>query len=355
VPGYNPHMRFVVKPDTLAERIGLAFNLVPLPIVDTQFAIIAARAISAASECGLFSALLKGPMNAAELAACCGLSARAVEAVCGALTAARYLQYHQGRFDLSPVTRKWLAPQDAWSLHHYMPHVRDAWDVVSHLEDFLKTGAALDIHGSGFTPEQWARYQRAMRCLAAISAGEIAGHIPVRGGAARMLDIGGSHGYYSVALCRKHAGLTSTILDLPAAIEEAAPILARENMSDRVQHRAGDALNDDLGENVYEAVLAFNLVHHFTAEQNRRLAARVAKALAPGGSFVIQEMIRPDSPTSGDQAAQVLNLFFALTSTSGTWSVDEMESWMREAGLRIQRPVFLRTIPGAALIRGVKS
>jgi tRNA A22 N-methylase len=49
-----------------------------------------------------------------------------------------------------------------------------------------------------------------------------------------MLDIGGSHGYFSVVLCRKHKGMRSVILDLPKAITQAAPILAAERMEDRV-------------------------------------------------------------------------------------------------------------------------
>ena len=81
---------------------------------------------------------------------------------------------------------------------------------------------------------------------------------------------------------------------------------------------------------------------------------RAARALTPGGSLVIQELIRPASPKTGDQAGQVLNLFFALTSASGSWSVPEIESWLRSASLEI-RPVWLRAMPGAAQVRGIKA
>jgi hypothetical protein len=53
-----------------------------------------------------------------------------------------------------------------------------------------------------------------------------------------MLDIGGSHGYHSVVICRRHPGLRSVVLDLPQAIRHAAPLLADEGMGDRVVHRA---------------------------------------------------------------------------------------------------------------------
>jgi len=66
-----------------------------------------------------------------------------------------------------------------------------------------------------------------MRALASGSASEVARRTPVPKGARDMLDIGGSHGYYSVALCRRHPGLRAVILDLSEAVKHAEPILAR--------------------------------------------------------------------------------------------------------------------------------
>jgi 2-polyprenyl-3-methyl-5-hydroxy-6-metoxy-1,4-benzoquinol methylase len=234
-----------------------------------------------------------------------------------------------------------------------MPHVRDVWEMLSGLEGFLRTGAALDIH-RGQSDEAWSRYQRAMRSLAALSAAEVVKRLPLPSAARRMLDIGGAHGFYAVALCRKHAQLSATILDLPEAIVHAAPILAGEAMGRRIQHRAGDALAEDFGEQAYDLILISNLVHHFSGRQNRDLMARAVRALVPGGLLVIQDLIRPQSPNRGDQAAQVLNLFFALTSTSGTWTVEEIQAWLREAKLAVRRPVWLRSVPGAAQLVGVK-
>jgi predicted O-methyltransferase YrrM len=93
-----------------------------------------------------------------------------------------------------------------------------------------------------------------------------------------MPDIGGSHGYFSVAICRRHPGPRATVLDLPSAIEHAAPLLDAEGMSDRVQLVAGDALADDLDAKAYDVVFLMSLVHHFDEAANRALAER---SLAP--------------------------------------------------------------------------
>ena len=68
----------------------------------------------------------------------------------------------------------------------------------------------------------------------------LARHVPVREGATRLLDLGGSHGLMGATLCRKHPPMRSTVLDLAAAIEHARALAAREGIADVVEHRAGD-------------------------------------------------------------------------------------------------------------------
>jgi SAM-dependent methyltransferase len=188
-----------------------------------------------------------------------------------------------------------------------------------------------------------------MRALATLVAAEIAKRVPFQKGSTQMLDIGGSHGYQSVAICRRHPGLHSTILDLPQAVQYSEPILAREQMHDRVAYRAGNALVDDLGSETFDLVYIGNVVHHFTEEENRDLARRVARALRPGGYYVICDLIRPSSPREAGQLGTIGDLFFALTSESGTWSLDEMADWQRQAALEPQKGLRLRTSPGAGM------
>jgi SAM-dependent methyltransferase len=155
-------------------------------------------------------------------------------------------------------------------------------------------------------------------------------------------------------MCRRHAALTSVILDLPEAVAQAAPILAKEGMGARVTHWAGDALAEDLGTEAWDLVFTAQLLHHFDEATNRAFVKRVARALRPGGVFVILELIRPSSPSDGGQIGALLDLYFALTSQSGTWSVEEMAGWQREAGLVPRKPIRLRTVPGAAEVVALK-
>ena len=191
--------------------------------------------------------------------------------------------------------------------------------------------------------EDWGAYQRGMRAQANPLASWLARRVPVPAGARDMLDIGGSHGYFSVVLCRKHPGLRATVLDLPSAVEHAAPLLARGDGGPS-RAGAGDALTDDLGEAAYDLILMFSLVHHFDDATNRFLMRRAARALRPGGYLVIGDALRPSSPGTGGQQGAFFDLYFALTSESGLWTFDEMRSWQVDAGLVPRKSMAL--IPG---------
>src|SRR2546426_1182022 len=96
--------------------------------------------------------------------------------------------------------------------------------------------------------------------------------------------------------CNRHPALTSSIPELPGAIESASAIAKRYDKTGRVKHVAGNALTNDLGTNQYDLVMINNVAHHFTADQNTALAVKVARALKPGGVYAIGDMIRAETP-----------------------------------------------------------
>lgn len=340
-------MKLGIIPENILERVALAAGVVPRPMLDTLVAMLLARTIMAATKLGVFEALASGPLPAHKVAAQCGIDARATEKLLTALAGSGYVRAEHGQYALAPVARKWLLTDSPQSLRDQMLMQFTVWEWIEGYEEFAGSGTPLDIHES-MSDDEWGLYQRSMRALASSSAREVARQTPVPSGARDMLDIGGSHGYYSVAVCRRHPRLRAVILDLPEAVKHAEPILAREGMGDRVRHRAGNALTDDLGTQAWDLVFIANLVHHFDEQANRDLVRRIARALRPGGILVIQDFIRLQQPGEGGQIGALNELYFALTSQSGTWSLEEIAGWQQEAGLVPRKPRRLLTLPGAA-------
>jgi 2-polyprenyl-3-methyl-5-hydroxy-6-metoxy-1,4-benzoquinol methylase len=234
------------------------------------------------------------------------------------------------------------------NLLHYLE-----WRWWEHCEEYVRTGKPLHVHQT-MTEEEWGVYQRGMRSGIEMPAQWVARHVPLPRTAVRMLDIGGGHGYFSVAICRRHTQLQATILDLPQAIKNAAPLLAQENMGERVVHWAGNVLTEDLGIGSYDLVFMAAVVHHLDDGTNRELMQRIGRALKPGGIVAIWEPVRQNPAGKIRQVGGLLDLFFGFFSEAGTWSAAEVASWFREAGLDARRPRSPLMMPDLALHVGRK-
>jgi SAM-dependent methyltransferase len=340
-------MKLAPRAENLMERIALMANLAPRPLLDTQIAFTAARAIMVAAETGIFEALGKAEQDAETIARECGTNERATRQLLDCLVGIGYANWRDGKYGLPAPLRKWLLRSSPGSIVNKLAYESLEWDFVGKTGDFVRTGKALAVH-EGFSKRDWAVYQDAMRDVAANPAVELAKRLPVPPGATRLLDIGGSHGLFSTELCKRHPALAATILELPGAVDRASEIAQRDGLGDRVTYRVGNALTDDLGEEMFDVVMANNFVHGFSSEQNVGLAKRVARALSPGGVYAIGDFLRPSHPGAGGGVAAVMDLFFALVNASGTWALEEIVSWQRDAGLEPMKPIRFPSLPGWA-------
>ena len=291
-------------------------------------------------------------MSAEQLASRCGMAPLSAPRLLNALVASGYLRFQRDLYSLTPVSRKWLRADSPQSIRDKVLFEFFEWSMVEGVEDFVRTGRTQELHGPG-DDEKWGAYQRAMRALSGLAAPEIVRRSPMPKGATTMLDIGGSHGFISVAMCRKYSALRAVVLDLPDAVRHAAPILAKEHMGDRVVHRPGDALVDDLGRPSGTSLSPAARASLRRGDQPRVHQAHRARPQA-GRSPWRLELIRPATPGESGQARGLSDLYFALTSERGKRAGDESDEWESEAGLTVMRPIHLRTVPGASEVVGMK-
>jgi hypothetical protein len=106
-----------------------------------------------------------------------------------------------------------------------------------------------------------------------------------------------------------------------------------------VDHRAGDLLEDDFG-NDYDVALVANILHHFKPDQILKILAKTRDALRPGITLAIWDVEgsrHGAAVTPRDAPA----LFFRLTSTARAYDGDEYADWLRRAGFTqvvVKRP-----------------
>src|SRR5882757_10572922 len=221
----------------LAKRL----NLVPWPLIDTQMAFTLSRIVMVSSKIGLFDALATGPATADEIARRCDTNPDGTAKLLPTLVASGYLRAIEDSFELTKPARKWLLSSSPQSLNDKLLFQFSEWDWMERAEEFVRTGKQEDFHAT-LDSREWKLYQRGMRSVATTATDPLVRAIRIPSGATRLLDIGGSHGVYSAALCRRHPKLTAVVLDLPGAVEHAAPMLAAEDLGERLRHQVGDAL-----------------------------------------------------------------------------------------------------------------
>jgi len=340
-------MRIGPVAENVWDRVALLLQLGPRPLLETHASLLLAQTLMVATKVGVFESLAGGALEPAKVASRCGTDERATAKLLRVLATTGYVRAASGkRYALTADARRWLLGDGAHSLRDNVLFRFVEWDWIGRLEAFVISGKPLDIHAE-MSEGQWEAYQRGMRSLAGAVGREAALRTPIPRGARAMLDVGGSHGFFSVLLCRRHPELRAQVLDLPSAVAQAAPILAREGAGDRVVHRVGDARTDDFGVETFDVVFMSNLVHHLDEVSSRDMIRRAARSLRPSGLLVIQEFFAPPSVRAGGQAGALADLYFALTSESGTQSFEGLAAWQREAGLTPRRPIRFLSFPGA--------
>ena len=136
--------------------------------------------------------------------------------------------------------------------------------------------------------------------------------------ARRVLELGTGSGVTSRRVLARHPHAHLTGVDSSEHMLAAADLPGADL---RLQD-----LGEPLPEGPFDLVFSALAIHHLEAAAKADLFARVAAVLAPGGRFVMADVIVPEDP--GDVVTP-LDAGFDLPET-----VPDLLRWLQEAGLR---------------------
>jgi hypothetical protein len=310
------------------------------------------RAIMAGVRLGVFESLdSAGPATVLELSGRLACAPAGIEALVGALAGSGYLRRTGDRYENTGAARRWLLSGAPRSVVRYTRFMPEQWGWLQDVEERIRDGSPIEIHGPARDRSYWERYLGALEEIARQSAGPIVAAIPLRRAPRRLLDVAGGHGAFSIALCRRYPGLTAEILDLEPATETARPWIEGSGLSGRIRLRAGDLRTTDWGEG-NDIVLLFNILHHIEPEEAAAAVRHARAALAPGGTLAIWELQDTLDPKRPSQIGGLMGLFFYATSGRRVPPRELVERWMREGGLEGVRRRTLRVAPFGHLFTG---
>ena len=335
-------MRLGAIPQNIKEAIALAVGRVPTPLMDTLVALLLARTVMAAASVGIFQALDAGPLQIDELARRCTSNTLATERLVRALFASKYLEYQGDRVALAGVARRWLSQES----HSLLPSILQcSLDLrFMNFEEYVRHGRSLEFHAD-LSPEDWQLYHQGQAQYASQMIEEVIENVPLRRDATDLIDLGGAHGHYAVAFCRRYPRLRARVLDISIATGEREAQSASDEAFGRVKFEAGDILTTPLERGSADVVLLANVMHHFDEATNRSLLQRIATALRQDGLVVLVDAMRSTLPEETSQLEGLLDLYFAATSGAGLWTIGKVQQWAREAGLTVMPTIAIRHMP----------
>jgi ubiquinone/menaquinone biosynthesis C-methylase UbiE len=336
-------------PEGLVERLALLTNQLPTPIGESMFGMPVSRSLQVAQRVGIFAALAEGPRSAEAIAEQLELQPQPTALLLDVLTALGHVRLRDERYELAPRARRWLEPGSDRYLGDFLADNYSYWEWWDGLERLVRDGESVEMHDRPDDDPYWNHYIRGQYQLARLSSDEVAKAVALGPEPRSLLDVAGGHGEFSMALCRRHPELRSTIVDLPGSAAIGREIVAEAGMSERVSYREGDMFEADLG-GPHDGALCFNIIHHLSPQQIRELFARIRGALRPGAPLCVLDLYdRPPGKQPG--SAAMLGLFFCLTSGADTYAVGEVTDWLESSGYEnVSRRTF-RTLPDLALLR----
>lgn len=116
-------------------------------------------------------------------------------------------------------------------------------------------------------------------------------------GARSLLDVGCGAGNYSLKVLESLPSLEVTLLDLSQPMLERAHQRVSAATSGRVRTAQADIREAELGEAQFDIIVASAVLHHLRADEEwRAVFARLHRALRPGGTLWIYDLVQHALP-----------------------------------------------------------
>jgi 2-polyprenyl-3-methyl-5-hydroxy-6-metoxy-1,4-benzoquinol methylase len=292
------------------------------------------RALEAAIQLEIFTAIAEGNAAAGAIAKRCMAAERGVRILCDFLTIHGFLTKDGANYGLAPDSAVFLnrhSPAYLGGTLEFLlaPHLQEA---NAHLADAVRKGGSALGQGT-LEPENpdWVKFARAMMPLVHMAAEMVADELQKGGHATKVLDIAASHGLFGIAVAKRNRAAQIYASDWKNVLEVASQNAKAMGIADRHHLLPGSAFDTDFGTG-YDLALVTNFLHHFDPPTNIQFLKKVHAALKPDGRAAIVDFVpNPDRVTPPNAAA--FSLMMLVSTPSGdAYTFAELESMAKNTG-----------------------
>ncbi len=256
---------------------------------------------------GLFEAL-KEPLTVEALCLACDILPEPTHPLCGLLSELGLLSRWGAQYKNTPLSSIYLTTASPWFQGAVIRDIQNGFFLWDHLETVLKEGPVA-------VEEETFFEDGLVDSLAAeILCGELQKTVTTVAGlsafkkARSLLDLGGGHGLYAIALCQENPDLRAIVFDFPDIATKAEAVL-KTHGAHRVDFVSGNLFADDFGAGHDVVLLSYN-----PGGKSPDLLNKIADALNPGGLFVTKHLYYRDGEGSKDR---LMDLEWSLSAFKG--------------------------------------
>ena len=281
-----------------------------------------------ANELGVFTAIGTGGHRVEALATSCGTTREGMRLLLHALAGLGLLRLSTGRYWNTPLALRFLDGHSPYAITNLL------WLLNHHWSNWTDMTRAIRLGRPGWAPvTRTAAFRRrfalAMQERSHVLALPTIASFRLPRQAARVLDLGGGAGSYSIALAQRHPRLQGLVVDQSVAV--ARRLIRQQGLTDRLRVEEGDLFTAPLGTG-FDVALLSNVLHDFHEKDNIRLLRRVQQALRPGGKVFIVEYFLNPAGTRPSEGAIFSLLMYAFTGTGRCYAWNDVEGWLSTAG-----------------------
>ena len=154
-----------------------------------------------------------------------------------------------------------------------------------------------------------------------------------------LLDVGGGLGTFSVAFCRHYPNLQATVVEHPRVVSLTRRAVKEAGMARRVRVIEVDLSRQALPHG-FDAVFVSNVLHAHGVDVNRSLLRKLHRCLNPRGQLIVRDVFMNRERTAPEWSTLFSVLLLLHTPQGRCYALDEVRTWLRQAGFSRQRGPF---------------
>lgn len=305
-------------------------------------------AIRGLATLGVADALAAGPLEVTKIAEAVGADAEALYRTLRFTATRGVFRELPGRvFELTPPAHFMRSDvpgnvRAALMLDH---NTKVQLEVFAEVDHTLRTGEPAYRKVMGITPFEAmiadasavASFSEQMRQRSTLLAEPLLAAVDFSGSAS-VVDVGGGTGTLLAAILSRHPNITGRLLELPAVVALAPPVLDDWGVADRCELVPGDMFVAVPGG--ADTYLLASVIHDWPDADAAVILGNVRDAVSEGARVILVEMVIAEE---GETAAHAAQLDFAMMISGGgrERTAAEFRQLLDGAGLALQevRPV----------------